>query len=186
MRVLIVGTYRDVELDVSRAFGKTLESLVRQRLATRIALRRLSESAVHELLSKMSGSAPPSGLTHAVFRETEGNPFFVEEVYRHLSEEGKLFDEGGAWKADLRVDAIEVPEGVRLVIVRRLDRLGADARTVLTAAAIVGRTRPLDLVQACVDLSDDDVLDAIEEAERAQLVAADAASERRATGSCTS
>ena len=108
-----------------------------------------------------------------MFRETEGNPFFVEEVYQHLSEEGKLFDASGAWKADLRVDTIEVPEGVRLVIGRRLDRLGAHARTVLTAAAVIGRTFPLDVVQACVDLSDDEVLDAIEEAERAQLVAAD-------------
>ena len=174
MRVLIVGTYRDVELDVARPFAKTLESLVRQRLATRIALRRLQESSVHELLAKMSGSAPPSGLAKAVFRETEGNPFFIEEVYQHLSEEGKLFDASGAWKADLRVDTIEVPEGVRLVIGRRLDRLGAHARTVLTAAAIVGRTFPLDVLQACVDLKDDEVLEAIEEAERAQLVAADA------------
>lgn len=174
MRVLIVGTYRDVELDVKRPFAKTLESLVRQRLATRVALRRLQESSVHELLARMSGSAPPSGLAKAVFRETEGNPFFIEEVYQHLSEEGKLFDASGAWRADLRVDTIEVPEGVRLVIGRRLDRLGAHARTVLTAAAIIGRTFPLDLVQACVDLSDDEVLDAIEEAERAQLVAVDA------------
>ena len=174
MRLLIVGTYRDVELDVARPFAKTLESLVRQRLATRIALRRLHEASVQELLTKMSGSPPPSGLVTAVFRETEGNPFFIEEVYQHLSEEGKLFDASGAWKADLRVDTIEVPEGVRLVIGRRLDRLGAHARTVLTAAAVVGRTFPLDVVQACVDLSDDEVLDAIEEAERAQLVAADA------------
>ena len=173
MRVLLVGTYRDVELDVARPFAKTLEALVRQRLATRIALRRLHESSVQELLAKMSGSAPPSGLVTAVFHETEGNPFFIEEVYQHLSEEGKLFDETGAWKADLRVDTIEVPEGVRLVIGRRLDRLGAQARTVLTAAAVVGRTFPLDVVQACVDLSDDQVLDAIEDAERAQLVAAD-------------
>jgi tetratricopeptide (TPR) repeat protein/predicted Ser/Thr protein kinase len=174
MRLLIVGTYRDVELDVSRPFAKTLESLVRQRLATRIALRRLQESSVQELLTKMSGSAPPSGLVTAVFRDTEGNPFFVEEVYQHLSEEGKLFDATGAWKADLRVDTVEVPEGVRLVIGRRLDRLGAHARTVLTAGAVIGRTFPLDIVQACVDLSDDQVLDAIEDAERAQLVAADA------------
>jgi tetratricopeptide (TPR) repeat protein len=173
MRLLVVGTYRDVELDVKRPFAKTLESLLRQRLATRIALRRLSESGVQEMLSRMSGSAPPSGLAKAVFRETEGNPFFIEEVYQHLSEEGKLFDSSGAWKADLRVDTIEVPEGVRLVIGRRLDRLGEQARKVLTAGAIIGRTFPLDLLQAVVDFSEDAVLDAIEEAERAQLVASD-------------
>jgi eukaryotic-like serine/threonine-protein kinase len=173
MRLFIVGTYRDVELDVSRPFAKSLEALVRQRLATRIALRRLQESSVQELLTRMSGSAPPSGLVAAVFRETEGNPFFVEEVYQHLSEEGKLFDATGAWKADLRVGTIEVPEGVRLVIGRRLDRLGDQARKVLTAGAVIGRTFPLDLVQACVDLSDEQVLDAIEDAERAQLVTVD-------------
>jgi predicted ATPase len=174
MRLLVVGTYRDVELDVKRPFAKTLEALFRQRLATRISLRRLNESGVQQMLSAMSGSAPPSGLTKAVFRETEGNPFFVEEVYQYLAEEGKLFDDGGAWKADLRVDTIEVPEGVRLVIGRRLERLGEQARKVLTAGAVIGRTFPIDVLEAIVDASEDDVLDAIDEAERAQLVASQA------------
>ena len=170
----MVGTYRDVELDVKRPFAKALESLLRQRLATRMALRRLNESGVHHMLTAMSGSPAPSGLAKAVFRETEGNPFFIEEVYQHLSEEGKLFDASGAWKTDLRVDTIEVPEGVRLVIGRRLDRLGEAARKVLTAAAVIGRTFPLDVLGAIVDSSEDEVLDAMEEAERAQLMAADA------------
>jgi len=170
MRVLIVGTYRDVELNVRRPFAKTLEGLVRQRLAVRLSLRRLSESGVQQMLSAMGGSAPPSGLAKAVFRETEGNPFFVEEVYQHLAEEGKLFDEGGAWKPDLRVDTIEVPEGVRLVIGRRLERLGERAHKVLTAAAVLGRSFPLDVLEAIADASPDEVLDAVEEAERAQLV----------------
>ena len=174
LRLLVVGTYRDVELDVKRPFAQTLESLFRQRLATRITLRRMTESGVQEMLAGMSGSAPPSGLSQAVFKETEGNPFFVEEVYQHLAEEGRLFDATGAWRADLRMGAIDVPEGVRLVIGRRLDRLGEQARKVLTAAAVIGRTFPIDVLQAVVDVSDDEVLDAIEEAERAQLVAPEA------------
>jgi tetratricopeptide (TPR) repeat protein len=173
MRILAIGTYRDVELDVKRPFAKTLEALLRQRLATRVTLRRLNESGVHDMLSAMSGAPAPAGLVKAVFRETEGNPFFIEEVYQHLREEGRLFDPTGAWKTDLRVDAIEVPEGVRLVIGRRLDRLGEQARKVLTAAAVIGRTFPLDLLQSVVGAADDEVLDAIEEAERMQLIAAD-------------
>jgi len=173
-RLLVVGTYRDVDVDVKHPFARALESLLRQRLATRMSLRRLSESGVQQMLSAMSGSAPPSALAQAVFRETEGNPFFVEEVYRHLAEEGKLFDASGAWKADLRVDTIEVPESVRLVIGRRLQRLGEQTRKVLTAAAVIGRTFPLDVLQAVVDLSEDEVLDAIEEAERAHLVVSNA------------
>jgi tetratricopeptide (TPR) repeat protein len=173
MRLLVVGTYRDVELDVKRPFAKTLESLLRQRLASRVTLRRLNESGVQQMLTAMAGAPAPSGLAQAVFRETEGNPFFVEEVYQHLAEEGKLFDDSGAWKTGLRVDTIEVPEGVRLVIGRRLDRLGDQARKVLTAAAVIGRMFPLDLLRASVDASEDEVLDAVEEAERAQLVQAD-------------
>jgi len=170
-RVLVIGTYRDVELDVKRPFAKTLESLFRQRLATRVSLRRLSESAVEQMISAIAGSVPPSGLAKAVFRETEGNPFFVEEVYQHLVEEGKLFDESGRWRPDLRVDAIEVPEGVRLVIGRRLERLGDEASKALTAAAVIGRSFPLDVLEAVVDATPDGVVDLLEEAERAQLIA---------------
>jgi tetratricopeptide (TPR) repeat protein len=171
MRLLVLGTYRDVELDVARPFAKTLETLLRQRLATRITLRRLNESGVQQMLTAMQGSAPPSSLAKVVFSETEGNPFFVEEVYQHLAEEGKLFDEHGRWKEGLRADAIDVPEGVRLVIGRRLERVGEVARKVLIAAAVIGRTFSLDLLQSIVDVPEDDVLDALEAAERAQLVA---------------
>ena len=41
----------------------------------------------------LSGQTPPPSLARIIFDETEGNPFFVEEVFRHLAEEGKLFDE---------------------------------------------------------------------------------------------
>ena len=174
MRLLAIGTYRDVELDVTRPFAKTLEALIRQRLATRISLRRLPESGVQQMLAAMSGSPVPSGLSRAVFRETEGNPFFVEEVYQHLAEQGHLFDQSGAWKPDLRVETIEVPEGVRLVIGRRLERLGEPTRRVLTAGAVIGRVFPLDVLLAVVDLPEEVVLDALDDAEHAQLVASDA------------
>src|SRR5262249_3691189 len=90
-----------------------------------------------------------------------------------LTEEGRLFDESGSWKRDLRVDTIDVPEGVRLVIGRRLDRLGEHARKGLTAAAVIGRVFPLDVLQAILETSEDAVLDAIDEAERAHIIAAE-------------
>jgi tRNA A-37 threonylcarbamoyl transferase component Bud32/tetratricopeptide (TPR) repeat protein len=171
--LLVIGTYRDVELDVSRPFAKTLETLLRQRLATRISLRRLSVGGVESMLAAMSGQKPPPSLARVVFEETEGNPFFVEELFRHLSEEGKLFDEAGQWRPSLRVDQLQVPEGVRLVLGRRLDRLGAEAQRVLATAAVVGRTFSIRLLEELENQHPDAVLDAIEEAERAHLVAAE-------------
>ena len=168
--LLIVGTYRDVDLEVARPFAKMLEALTRQRLAHKVALRRLSESDVGDMLQALSGQAAPSELVRAIYAETEGNPFFTEEVFQHLSEEGRLFDEDGQWRADLRVEDLEVPEGVRLVIGWRVERLSPDARGVLTTAAIVGRSFTLALLEALGDAKGEALLAALEEAEAAKLI----------------
>lgn len=172
--LLVIGTYRDVELDVTRPFAKVLETLVRQRHATRMALRRLPAEGVSDLLAAMSGGlAAPASLSRIVFHETEGNPFFVEEVFQHLKEEGRLFDETGQWRTDMRVETLDVPEGVRLVIGRRLERLSERARKLLTTAAVIGRSFSLTLLESLEGAGrEDDVLEAIEEAEQAHLVAA--------------
>ncbi len=167
---LMVGTYRDVELDVTRPFAKVLESLLRERQATRIALRRLPETDVETMLEGLGGPSVPAGLAQVVFRETEGNPFFVEEVFQHLSEEGRLFDDEGRWRSDLRIDALRVPEGVRLVIGRRLERVSDDARGALTTGAVIGRHFDLRLLEAAGKVDEDDLLDALEAAEAAQLI----------------
>jgi tetratricopeptide (TPR) repeat protein len=130
---------------------------------------------VESMLAAMSGQHPPPSLARVVFQETEGNPFFVEKVFRHLSEEGKLFDETGKWRPGLRVDKLQVPEGVRLVLGRRLDRVGSDARRVLTTAAVIGRSFSLRLVEELENQQPDAALNAIEEAERAHFVVAEAA-----------
>ena len=175
MRLLGLGTYRDVELDVGKPFEKAMATLVRQKQAVRVPVRRLPETAVAELLSALGGSAPPDALVEAIFHETEGNPFFIGEVFQHLSEEGKLFEdaEAGVWKTDLTVDELDVPEGVRLVVGRRLERLNDATPTLLTAAAVVGRRFDLTLVEALSDLDSDPFLAAIEEAEAAKLIASE-------------
>ena len=170
--LFIMATYRDVELGVTRPFARTLETLLRERRATRLALRRLPREAVQTMLESMSGHPPPPSFARVIFEETEGNPFFVEEVFQHLAEEGRLFDGDGRWRQDLQVRSLEVPESVRLVIGRRLERLGADARSMLATAAVIGRTFSLQLLES-LHASPDAALDAIEEAERAQLVVAE-------------
>jgi len=173
--LLIIGTYRDVELDVTRPFVKTLESMVRQKQAVRISLRRLPVAGVEQMIEALSGQKVPPSLVRVVFEETEGNPFFVEEVFRHLAEEGMLFDESGAFRSGLRVDQLQVPEGVRLVLGRRLERLGEEARKTLTTAAVIGRVFPLRLLEALEPSRPDCALDSVEEGERARLVVAEPA-----------
>lgn len=172
--ILMVMTYRDVDLEVGRPFARTLENLLKQKLATRVLLRRLPVDGVEKMLAALSAQTPPKSLARVVFEETEGNPFFVEEVFRHLVEEGKLFDEKGAFLPGLKVDQLQVPEGVRLVLGRRLQRLSDDARRILTTAAVIGRSFPLHLLEDLEKGNPDAVLDAMEEAERAHLVESEA------------
>jgi class 3 adenylate cyclase/tetratricopeptide (TPR) repeat protein len=170
MRVLILATYRDLEVTVGSPLSKTLEELTRQRLARLLAVKRLPEAAVAAMLRALSGREPPKPLLDVIFGETEGNPFFVEEVLKHLAEEGRLFDDQGNWRSLLDVGETDVPESLRLVIGRRLERLDDNLRRVLTAAAVVGRSFSFELLTALSELDADALLDAVDEAERAQLL----------------
>ena len=169
--IMIIGTYRDVELDMGRPLARTLDALVRQRLVKRLAIHRLDQAGVEAMIAGIGGQDPPPSLVEAIFGETEGNPFFVEEVFRHLLESGQLLDASGAWRADLVIGELDVPESVRLVIGRRLERLDAGTRQALSAAAVIGRAFSLTLLSAMTeDLGDDAIFDALDEAERAQLL----------------
>ena len=179
MPMLILGTYRDVELTDERPFANTLETLTRKRLAQRTTLQRLAETDVGAMLAAMGGPSPPQALVDTVYRETQGNPFFVEEVFQHLSDERGLLDADGHWRPDLDVGDLKVPEGVRLVTARRLARVSDEAQRVLRFAAIVGRSFSLPLLEAIGDVTGDRLLDALEEAEQTFLIMASSSQEAR-------
>jgi tetratricopeptide (TPR) repeat protein len=169
--VLIIGTYRDDELDANRPFTRTLQELTRERLIEEVVLKRLDKEGVQEIIEGRARKEAPTELVDLVFSETEGNPFFVEEVLRHLEEEGKLFDDKGEFTAGVEIKDTEVPRSLRLVIGERLARVSDTCRTVLTSAAVAGRTFSFELVLAVnAKLDEDDVLDALEEADAASLV----------------
>ena len=169
--IIALGTYRDVDLDVNRGFARLLETLTRQRLAQRISLKRLPAERVADLLGALGGASPPAALARVIHEETDGNPFFVEEVFAHLKEEGRLFDASGKWRTDLRVEDLDVPEGVRLVIGRRLERLSETCRAVLTSAAVIGPRFSLRVLEEVGDAKDEDLLDALDAALQAHLIA---------------
>lgn len=170
--MMVLGTYRDVELDVGRPFAESLERLLRRHSVHRASLRRLPEEDVGALLEALGGSPAPHALVATIYKETEGNPFFVQEVFRHLDEEGRLFEDDGAWRFDLATGELDVPESVRLVIGRRLERVSEECHTVLTTASVVGPRFALAVLLGVGDLDEDPLLDALEEAEAARLIQA--------------
>jgi tetratricopeptide (TPR) repeat protein len=182
--VLLIGTYRATDLEPGRPFSRMLEAFLRERLADEILLRGLTQEDVSALLAGRAGSRPPPALVSLLYSETEGNPFFLEEVFRHLNEAGRLLDEQGNWKAGVHIAETEVPRGVRLVIERRLERVSENCRRMLAIAAVFGKTFSFDPLARVAQLDEDSLLDALEQAERANLVV-EASAEREAKYSFT-
>jgi tetratricopeptide (TPR) repeat protein len=164
-RLFVVGTYRDIELGRQHPLAQTLGELAREQLSQRILLRGLGEQDVARFLEISLGLAPPPALAAAVYRETEGNPFFVTEVVRLLLSDGRLQHPEGmaAW-------TLTIPQGVREVIGRRLDRLSPECNRVLTVAAAVGREFGLNVLERVSDLSGDRLLETLEETLAARVV----------------
>jgi predicted ATPase len=168
--LLVAGTYRDAELNISDALAKMLENLLRGRLATALTLTGLRREEVADMLSSLSGQAPPAAIAAEFHREPEGNPFFIEELFRHLEEENRLYDSDGIFHTELRVAELEVPRSVRLVVGRRLARLSDRTRTTLGTAATIGRLFSFELLEASTMADASSLLESVEEAERAGLV----------------
>ena len=170
MRVLVIGTYRDIELEGHYPLQRALEVLVSQRLAEQISLDCLAPAAVEAMLRALAGRPLPQQLFQLIMSETEGNPFFIEEVFKYLLEEKKLVDDSGQWRAEVIASELDVPEGVRLVIGRRLQRLSEDCHRLLTGAAVIGYNFTFDLLTSVSEMDTNTVLDCMDEAERAHLI----------------
>ena len=169
-RILIVGTYRDVELDREHPFADALGALGREAEYDRIALRGLDQDAVAAFLGSMSEGAAPDRLVTAISSETQGNPYFLREVVLHLMESSRIMKDG-QWQAGAaEIEEWSIPEGVRQVIGRRLSRLSPDANKWLGTATAFSGPFPFEVVSSVAGLAEDAALDILDEVLEAQVL----------------
>ncbi|HWN58725.1 MAG TPA: AAA family ATPase, partial [Methylomirabilota bacterium] len=167
--VVIIGTYRDGYSEHNDALVRTLEELIRLGIRP-LKLGGLSKDDIAQMLHGLSQREAPESLVSAIFEESQGNPFFVEEVYRHLIEDGKVFDTAGQFRPDITIDEIDVPENVRLIIGRRLERLDENEKRVLTAAAVIGRSFSFQLLTGISQIDVDELFDVIDKAQEMGII----------------
>ena len=174
MRLLVLGSYRDSELSRSHPLLETLAGLHREHGVARIELTGLDDTGVISLMEAAAGHTLDDaavGLARAVYRETDGNPFFVSELLRHLSETGAIYqDSTGRWVTGDTLEQLALPDSVRVVIGARVGRLGRDAERVLSLAAVIGRDFDLDVLARATETSEDELLDVLDAATAASLV----------------
>jgi len=173
-RVLLLGTYRDVELGPPGALrvplARALVDLNRERLVERVSVHRLDQKGTAELIVATMGDIEVSPeLAALVHRGTDGNPFFIQEVVRALVDRGEIYREGGRWTyRDIR--SFQAPETVRAAIGERLARLPAEIQAVLYRASVLGQTFDFDVLRALGSSSEEELDAALEAAVAAGLI----------------
>ena len=170
--LLIIGTYRDSELTAQHPLSSTLADLRRENSVERIALTGFSRDDVVDFMTNATGhELGDDGLHLAgeVGRETGGNPFFISEILRNLPETGAIVQQDGRWM--MASSSLVLPQSVREVVSQRVERLGDEVGRTLEAAAVLGREFDLDLLARVVDADEGEVLDRLDAALTALLVA---------------
>jgi len=163
--LLVVGTYRDTEVDARHPLRGLMTETARQGLSYTMALRPFDRNEAAMLMEAVLGSTAADHVVDALFSAAEGNPFFTEELVRHLREQGHDLANPKAG-----VGEWPIPETVRQVIVRRLARLREEANRVLTYSSVLGRDLSLPKVAAVTGRDEDTLLDLLDEAVAAHVL----------------
>jgi class 3 adenylate cyclase/tetratricopeptide (TPR) repeat protein len=174
MNLTIGCTYRDTDLGRGDTLTQLLADLHREANVTRISLRGLEDTDVMDLIAAAAGHDLDDdgiGLAHALRRETDGNPFFTGEILRHLGESGAIvLNDEGRWVLTGELEDLGLPNSVRDVVGRRVERLGDEVVRVLSLAAVIGREFDVTLLGALTDVDEDTLLDHMDDAVAAAIL----------------
>lgn len=141
-RLMLIGTYRPVEVILSEHPLKGVkQDLQMHRLCQELPLEYLTEEAVGEYLTaRFPQHKLPDGLTKLIHQRTEGNPLFMSNVVDYLLHEKIIAERDGCWYLQVALTEVElgVPENIRYLIEKQVERLPPDEQRVLEGASVVG------------------------------------------------
>jgi hypothetical protein len=165
-RLLLVGAYRDEEIDRPHPLLSVREALAREPHFEELALAGLEPEPVRVLLEAAASRGVGPDLLTAVQRATNGNPLFVRELLLQWEREGRL--RHGLDTALLT--ELELPQSVRAIVEQRLSKLSTEAQHLLTTASAFHGLFHFDATVAAAGLGEEAGLDALDEALEAQLI----------------
>ncbi len=167
-RVLALGAYRENELKENRNLWHTVLDMNRERLFQSLPLEPLDEREVGQLIAARLKKAIAPQLVELVYHKTEGNPFFVEEVFCLLQQRKAIVQTVRGWEMR-EGTALETPESVMAVVNERLERLGKKASDLIRIASVIGREFSLRLLRELVGQEDEALIEAMDRCEEAGL-----------------
>ena len=163
-RLLVVGAYRDVDPSPTAPLRAAVTELAREPVTRTLVLGGLAEHDVGRFIELATGETPSDDLVHLVHEETEGNPLFVGEIVRLRAAEGALEQAAAAAR-------LAIPQSVRDVIARRVAHLSDECNRVLVLGSVLGREFALDALELVAEVSRDELLELLDEALAARVLA---------------
>jgi tetratricopeptide (TPR) repeat protein len=172
-RLLLVVTYQggQAQPGSAQALARLLAQLNRANLATHLRLQPLSvESTTLLLETLLEGEVTPD-FSQAIFAVTEGNPFFVEEILKALTEAGRIFRDParGRW-AGVNLERLAIPASLKEVMSQRFEKLSRQQRRLLNLAALLGRRFRVETLAAAAEVGEDALMKSLEKGVRMQLI----------------
>jgi len=167
--LLVVGAYRDLELEDQRSLSRSVAKINRERLSYALPLKRLAFDHILQMTRQTFGEKVPSELPDLIYGKTEGNPFFVEEVLRSLVEEGAVYPVEKGWGVK-DLSQVHVPRGIKEVLGKKLESLDEESFHVLSTAAVIGREFSFPVLREVTGLGENELIDIIDKCLHARLV----------------
>jgi class 3 adenylate cyclase len=151
--LMVLGTYRETEVDETHPLEQALAEMRRARALETLALPGLGEQEVAALISSQAGRSASAAVVQSIVDRTQGNPFFVEELLRDVGS-------GDNFKQVLT----QIPESVNDLLARRLRRLDDLAKRLLTYGAVSGREFELDVLERVAGVRPEEIAECLETA----------------------
>ncbi len=172
-RILLVGTCREGDIHETgpgnAPFVETLNAFKAIVRVIPVGLVRLNRARTRELVNARLGQALPAEFTDRIHRESEGNPFFIEEMLKSLIESNLLRRTPNGWQVG-EISKVDAPPSIREMISNRLNRLDSEDRQIFSIAAVIGWVFDFDTLQFVTGRNEGHLLDVLERLEYMQMI----------------
>ena len=167
--LMILVTYREVKVEEARELYETLLDFQRETVGIRLRLKRLNKHETEEMLEVLFAEEITPDFLEGIYNETDGNPFFIEEVCKAIVESGKLIYEEGRWKRP-SMEEVGLPQSIQVAIQSRMKRLSVNTQKTLEQAAVIGREFDFYLLNYAMGIDRDCLLNTLDEALESRLL----------------
>lgn len=163
-KVVVLGTYNETERDLNPMLRTTEQSLVKLGVLRVERLGALRQRDVEDVVQQTFGIDRETSrhFSTLLYDWTRGNPFFVEETLKSLTESGALSERGGRW-VGWDMESLELPFTIRDAIKARVERLSSSARTLANFAAVIGTRASHEILTAVARLPDNELISDLDE-----------------------